>query len=716
MKCRFLKTIYKNEADNFSINCYETDSKGVFIAKGYFLPINSKLQYELEGEWENNPKYGLQLNVSAFYEVLPADRDGMIAYLSSGLIKGIGPKTAERIADHFGPDTLSILDKQPEKLLDIPGITPTNLQEITQSLEETRSMRSLVSLLAPYGISANKISRIFKRFGPCAYDTVSKRPYTLCTIEGFGFKTVDQIAQALGGKATDSLRISSAIFYSMGEAAVAGHLFLGDKQLLEQTYKLLNEGYAQEVVTSSAITEQLNYEAKLGDLILENHSVYLKKYWQAETTIAEKVVEWIQKPPNKLTPNQIQAKITLSEQKFGIKLAQTQRKAIENALIYPLSIITGSPGTGKTTILKVILDVSRQLQPKANILLAAPTGRAARRMTEATQYPADTLHSALGLIPGEERENTLFFRLIICDEFSMCDAVLASFLCSALSSESRLVIIGDSDQLPSVGPGNVLRELIASQAIPTTVLDEIFRQSNQNPIPYNANLVKTGAAAGSLCYNDHFLFIDCAPESAVDLISQLYVQQTAQFGTDQVQVLTCMKKRGKACSQNLNQAIQSQISAHNPSIKIGGSLYHLGDRVIHKRNNDLVNNGDIGTIVDLFFNPKNEPVISVLYSDNRYVEYNKENCGQVELAYALTVHKAQGTESDVIILALFHEQYIMLQRNLVYTAITRAKQKVILVGEREAFNIALSHNKVDKRNTILAERICKHRNSPALAS
>lgn len=725
MNCRYIRTIFENSETGYFINVYETadknalpavlaqtpDPKVSFVAKGSYLPTNTKVQYNLEGEWQSTDKYGLQLNVTSFVEILPDTREGAIAYLSSGLIKGIGPKIAERIADHFGPDTFSILDHQPERLLEIAGITPKKLQAIQQSLVQGKSMRNLVTLLAPYGISTSKISRIYKQFGLDAYSLIKQRPYKLCVINGFGFKTVDQIAKTLGGQPTDPLRLSGALHYILEEAAAIGHLFLPYDQFLKQTSQLLNNGYMPELVSFDNINERLQYEVKLGDMIIENQAVYLNRYHQAETTTAECIANLLAVEIAKIpAANQIKNEIAQSSKRFGIILADAQQQAIENALRYPISIITGGPGTGKTTILKIILDIKKRLQPSAEILLTAPTGRAARRMAETTGHSAFTLHSALELVPDQDMDqdfHMLHHDLIICDEFSMCDTQLASSLFSALTPQSQIVIVGDSDQLPSVGAGNILRELIHSAVIPTTFLNQVFRQADESPIPANAQLINQGSLA--LHYNDDFSFISCTAIEAAELIPKLYLQYAAEFGIDQVQVLSPMKNRGEACTSKLNTAIQDRIFSGDtgtPSIKVGHTRYFVGDKVIHRKNSLLVSNGDIGTIINIYPNQTtHESVIVVTYSNGRIKEYCKEDYGQLELAYALTVHKAQGSECAVVIIPVLNEQYVMLKRNLIYTAITRAKAKVILIGEESAIKVAIKRNDVDDRNTLLAYRI-----------
>lgn len=721
MNSRFVKTIFENSETGYFINIYETaeknalpavlaqtpDPKVSFVAKGSYLPTNTKVQYNLEGEWQTTDKYGLQLNVTNYVEILPDTREGAIAYLSSGLIKGIGPKIAERIADQFGPDTFYVLDHQSERLLEISGITPIKLQAIQQSLAQGKSMRNLVTLLAPFSISASKINRIYKQFGSDAYSLIQQRPYKLCVINGFGFKTVDKIAKALGGQPTDPLRLSGAINYVLEDAAAVGHLFLPYDQFLKQAHHLLNDGYTPEVVSLNNINERLNYEVKLGDMIIESQAVYLKRYHQAEITTAKCTANLLSSQIATIPANQIQHEIVQSEKRFGIVLASEQRHAIENAMRYPISIITGGPGTGKTTILKFILDIKKRLQPNADILLTAPTGRAARRMAETTGHSAYTLHSALELVPDQDMDiNMLHHDLIICDEFSMCDMQLANSLFTALSPQSQIVIVGDSDQLPSVGAGNVLRELIHAEVIPTTFLNQVFRQVDQSPIPANAQLINQGSLA--LHYNDDFSFISCTAIEAAELIPNLYLQYASHFGIDQVQVLSSMKNRGEACTSKLNTAIQGLIYAGDtgtPSIKIGQTHYFVGDKVIHRKNSLLVSNGDIGIITNIYSDQTNEAVIVVTYSNDRIKEYHKEDYGQIELAYALTVHKAQGSECTVIIMPILNEQYVLLKRNLIYTAVTRAKQKVILIGEESALKVAIRRNDVDDRNTLLSHRI-----------
>lgn len=729
MRCTYEKTIFENAESGFLILALKTQDTQVpqaarnthpakdnlirFTATGYYLPTTNTIELELDGRWEQS-KYGMQLAVESFTEIIPQTREGIIGYLSSGLIKGIGEKTAIAIVQKFGLTSLEVLENEPEKLLEVRGITENKLVNITASYTQSKSLRDIVALLSPFGISVKKAAKIQKEFGDQTMDILQNRPFELCSISGFGFKTVDSIARKTSCKLSDPLRVQGALRYVLDESQISGHLFLPKEQLCEKAYILLNEDFPSEVADKRSVVFGLYSLVQSGVMLSDNGNIYLHRNLYAETNTALRVAELL---ININDSTEVTKELSEFQDNSKIILSAKQAEAVKTAFLHNLSIITGGPGTGKTTVLKAVLEVFQKVMPDGKVLLSAPTGRASRRMAESTEYTdAKTLHSALSLVSDEEDSDYLNGNepieadLIIVDEVSMVDMYLANELFGRIQKGSRVVLVGDADQLPSVGAGNVFREFITCGLIPVTVLDMVFRQAKGSRIAMNAYSIKQDKT--SLLYGSDFMFDTCnTAEEAAYLVQKHYMEEIAENGVEGVQILSPFKSRGEACVKSLNEAIHELVNpttSMRPELKVGTRIYRLGDRVLQTKNKGDISNGDVGFIKSVFIGEDNDSTATIEFSGERVVTYAIEDLDMIEPAYAMTIHKSQGSEYPVVILPMLKSFYIMLKRNLVYTAITRAKSKVILIGQKSALFMAIHKNDIDERNTLLGDRIVEH--------
>ena len=723
MRCTYEKTIFENAENGYGVLVFSTQDPSVpqaarsryggdslirFTAVGYHIPATKAIDLELQGEWKPT-KYGLQLEVETYTEIIPQTRDGIIGYLSSGLIAGIGPKTAEVIVKKFGLQTLDILEQHPQRLLEVKGITDKRLNKIITSYNQSRELRDILSFLSPFGITAKKAVKIYKAFGARSMDVLKKTPFELCTLSGFGFKTVDAIARKTACRPNDPMRIRGAIHYVMDEIRSAGHLYLYKDELRSQAYKLLNEGFPHEAVTPQAISAEMYVMAVSKILLTQSGNIYRPKSLLAEEYTAKKIA-WLQQQPVKEA--HIETELMNAQKEMGITLAPNQRKAVRTCFSHMLTLVTGGPGTGKTTILKAVLSVHRQLGG-GHVLLMAPTGLAARRMAESTGYAgASTMHSAMGLVTegeelGEAEREPLHADLIIVDEFTMADMVLAFELFSRITEGTRVLLLGDVEQLPSVGPGNVFRELLECGRIPTTVLDVIYRQAATSRIVVNAAAIRQGST--KLQYGDDFVFEACADSGATaEAVERFYLEEVRERGVENVQILSAFRTRGVCSVKALNEGIRDLVNPAKPAvpeIKVGSRLYRLNDRVMQTKNKDDISNGDVGFISHIYVGEDNDSVVTITFSGDRVVEYAPEDLDIIEPAYAVTVHKSQGSQYETVIIPLPGEFSIMMKRNLIYTAITRARKKVILVGQKKMLFMAIHRNDTSKRNTMLGARV-----------
>ena len=728
MLCRFDRAIFQSD-NGYCVFSYSTQDESVpkearkntffsddkihFTAVGYHLVSTNVVEVELDGTWEQS-KHGLQLSVTTCKQIVPTDQAGVLAYLSSGIIKGVGPEIAKAIVAKFGDKTMEVLDQNPQQLLSIRGIARTKLKTIVASYEETKALSDLMIYLAPFGVSMKKAAMIKEEFGDQSLQIVKTDPFQLCRIKGFGFMTVDSIARKTKVSLKHPMRYAGAINYVLDEARVSGHLFLSVDETVGRCYDLLNSDCEAEVVSEGEIRQAISNERLESRIYVEGTRVYLSYERMCEVKAAKRIVSMIlQEDFGEIYD--LDEKIDQAEQTLKQKLAPSQRKAVKLCLSHPISIMTGGPGSGKTTTLRFILDIYKKEYPSNEILLAAPTGRASRRMAEQTGMFASTLHSALGLITDEESPlndtELLPADLIVVDEFSMVDMRLAYILLERIKPGAQLLIVGDADQLPSVGAGNVLREMIRSEKVPTAVLDTIFRQASNSRIIVNAHAINHNDT--HLQYGDDFQMLEVQnAEDAAQLVVKNYLQEVSQHGLENVQILSPFRKRGAVASNALNETIRDLVnpaSKRKMELKCGSRVFRVGDRIMQTANRNGVSNGDVGLITGMV-KVDDEVFVDIRLLDGRELRYSKDMMEDVEFSYCLTIHKSQGQEYPVIIVPLLKEHYIMLRRNLLYTAVTRAKAKVILIGQRQAVYIAIHKCDVGQRNTVLADRIVAYYN------
>lgn len=725
IQCRPLDKIYYNPDNGYTVAVYETEEelpeefctqeghcRSSFRAVGMDIPLSRGVIVNLDGKWKES-NYGMQYEVKKFHINMPTTKEGICSYLSSGLIKGIGPVTAERIVKRFGEKTFDIFEKEPERLLEIQGITEGKLEEILESYQKSNTIKSLMVLLSPMGATPRMVTKIQEHFKDGAVSVVKENPYRLCEIRGFGFKTVDPIAvKSQNFHPEDPLRIKAAIRYILEEAESEGHLFLYSREIVERTGLLLNHKRSKGKVSDQAIRNAGNQMVYLDKELVAGRekNVYPLQNYRAESGAASKLIQLIAEAPRKMN---IEPYLDKVQKREGILLDDKQKEAVRMVFQHGVSIITGGPGRGKTTVIRIIIGVQEELDKDAMMLLCAPTGKARRRMYESTGYPALTIHKAVGLSgeDGEEAWNEpamLPDDLIVADEFSMVDMFLAYRLFSCIRQGTRFVMVGDKDQIPSVGPGNVFKELIASGVIPTTVLDTCFRQAENSTISENADRINGNHAR--LLQDDSFqIYPAGTDEIAAKKIMEIYEQQWKAAGknADAVQVLSPLKKDTLAGADALNEALRDIVNPETRQkrqIKNGKRYFRQGDKVMQIKNSDEISNGDIGS-VSRIYKEAGKDKMEVDFGDGRLMEYEAGEMWPLTHAYAMSVHKSQGSEYPVVILPMLPCFYRMLKRNIFYTAVTRAKQKVIIVGSQNAIRQAIRSNDTEKRNTVLGERV-----------
>lgn len=717
MLCEFEKLLYPREAEastvSYMIAVYRPceiirDAEGEMLSKikavGYCLPTGNNLRYRLSGHWEKHARHGLQFVVDRYEEVISHTKAGIIGYLSSGQIKGVGPRIAEKIYDTFGEHTLEVLDHEPEKLMVIRGINQRKLQKIRDSYLASRSARDVIAFLAPYDVTAHRAIQIFQEYGSETLDIVRKHPYRLVALAGIAFKTADKLAMRMGLPAVSPERVDEALLYTMAEAEGQGHLCLEKHDFLHRCLLLLE---------TPEITEDMA-AGRAFSLVQENRLtcydgyVYRSTTATVENNIAYHIIQQLRHPVEPY--EHLDVAISAEERVLKIRLAPEQREAIKMALTNKFCVITGGPGTGKTAVQRALLNLYRQKYPEAQILCCAPTGQAAQRMTESSGLPASTIHKALCIKANTDGSLTegvqLSADLILVDEVSMMDAFLAERLLSALPPQARLVLVGDADQLPSVGPGAVLKEIIRSGVVPVVRLNHVFRQSAGSRIATNARLIKYGNL--SMEYGPDFQFFDSANISqSAQIAESLYLQEVQKFGVDGVAFLTPFRHKTETSVDAMNLRLQALVnppSPGKPEAVFGQIRFRLGDKVMQIKNYEQVSNGDVGYIIGIT-GSENEAMVTVDFGDGRRMEYENDQLRMLDLGYASTVHKSQGAQYKSVILNLQCAHAIMLMRAIVYTAITRARLRLIIVGERKALCRAIRNTKADQRGTRLAKRI-----------
>jgi len=659
------------------------------------------------GEWISHPRFGRQFNITGYQSVMPDSAEGVERFLSSGAVRGVGKTMASRIVEFFGKDTLEILGKNPERLAEIPGIGAKKAEIIGKSYSEISDLREIMLFLEQNGVSGSYAAKLQIAYGDTAIDRMKINPYILITdIEGIGFKTADRIALSLGFDLASTERIRAGIIYVLNMAASGGHTCIPEEELLRYAERVLQADYmVVETVFRDMVEKDMLRTEDWGG----QRFIYPEYLYRAETGVAHMLLA-LRDHPESLGKVDEEKIMEEWEAEAGIELAEAQKEAIRSSLKFGVFALTGGPGTGKTTIIKGILSVLKRAGCK--VLLAAPTGRAARRLEAAAGEKAQTVHRMLeynvsGTF-GKNAEDLLEAQAVIVDEASMLDIALFYHLLEALPLGCRLVLAGDVDQLPSVGPGSVLKDIIQSGKMPVVRLREIFRQAEISPIVRNAHRINRGMMPECVSDSDFSMMEFEEEEQAAAYITNFYADKTRDGRWQALQVLSPMHK-GACGVRNLNSLLQMRVNPPSPEkseiLRPDGTVLRLGDKVMQIRNNyeKDVYNGDIGQIVNI-----KEKEVTVWYPDRQedeYVCYSESEYDELQLAYALSVHKSQGSEYSQIVLALMPGHYIMLQRNLLYTAVTRAREKVVLVGTRAALYTAVSNDRTKRRYSLLKERL-----------
>ena len=682
---------YYNEENGYSVAKLE---EGI-VAVGMLPGVNVGETVKLTGHWISHPQYGRQFKFESFSTIYPATISGITKYLGSGLIKGIGPVTATRIADFFKEKTLDIIENDVEKLIEVEGVGKKRVDMIAKGWEEQKAIKDIMIFLQSHNISNTYAIKIYKKYGDKSNKVVKENPYQLTyDIWGIGFKTADKIGKSLGYEDQNPVRVKAGILYVLNEASDDGHVYLPQSELVKRCNTILNV----DLNESSPILEEMVSE----DLIIKkNEKIYLPPFYYAEVGITNKV-----KSLSLENKDISSLRIKSLRIKKGY-FSEEQLEAIRKSLKYRISILTGGPGTGKTTTLIGIVDIHKQLKNK--IMLAAPTGRAAKRMNEVIGFEAKTIHRLLEYKPSNNQfiynnENPLQTDLLVIDEVSMIDTILMNNLLKAVSAKTILILVGDVDQLPSVGAGNILRDMIGSEIIPVTNLSKIFRQAEKSQIIVTAHRINKGLFPDITSGRDSdFFFIEeedneQIPPMILDLCKRRLPKKYGFNHVKDIQVLTPMY-RGDTGANNLNNLLQEELNQNDIVFQRGGRHYKKNDKVMQLRNNynKEVFNGDLGFIHRVIIENQ---VMEINFND-RIVEYDFSELDEITLAYAVSVHKSQGSEYPCVILPLTTSHYMMLQRNLLYTAITRASQLMVIIGTKKALAIAIKNNKVQKRYTSL---------------
>lgn len=702
LRCVIEHITYQNQENGYSVMKVKVkDYSDLVTLVGNLLDVPVGAVLLCDGDWKVDKKYGRQFVCETWEEVMPATVYGIEKYLGSGLVKGIGPKFAHLIVEKFGTETIEIIEDNIERLREVPRIGKRRVEKIRESWEKQKDIKNVMLFLQQYGASTAYAAKIYRQYGKESIDKVQDNPYRLADdIWGIGFKTADSIASKMGYEKNDLRRCKSGISYTLNELSNEGHVYAVEEQLIETAKKLLE---ADEEPIRQAVTEMIASE----DLIREDEAIYLPPFYHSERGTAKKLLALLQDQTPTLFG--LKADIKAIEKVSGIEYDEVQIAAIKQAVRSKVMVLTGGPGTGKTTTTQGIIAAYKTAGMR--ILLAAPTGRASKRMSEATGMEAKTIHRLLEFNPqdGYKRndENPLEGDALIVDECSMIDIILMYNLMKAIPENMRLVLVGDIDQLPSVGAGNVLRDIIDSEKIPVVRLTRIFRQAQSSRIVMSAHAINQGRYPDTSNgkQTDFFFIKNEEPEQVAEEIVKLVKHRLPKAYNqplNNIQVLTPMQ-RSVIGATNLNMMLQQALNTSNLGISRGGTTYKLGDRVMQVRNNYDKNvfNGDIGIVEQVSMEDR---TLFVRFDDN-LVEYEASELDEVTLAYATTIHKAQGSEYPIVVIPILMTHFVMLQRNLIYTGITRAKKICVLIGQPKALAYAIRNLTVTKRNTKLKERL-----------
>jgi len=671
---------------------------------------------KMKGEWSNHPKYGEQFKIVHYKTTVPASVYGIEKYLGSGLIKGIGPVMAKRIVKNFGKKTLDVIEENIESLTEVDGIGEKRIRMIKTAWAEQKEIREVMLFLQTHGVSSGYATKIFKQYGDRSIEVVKQNPYRLATdIFGIGFITADNIAEKLGFDKNSELRAEAGILYVLNQFSDDGHVYYPHEPLIEKCQEILQVD--REVIVHALSVIDLENRIVMEDLKgLEmfggNHkAVYLAKFHVSETSIATRL-KTLTHSPKSIRKIKTQKAVEWIQKQLSMTLAEKQIEAVKCAANNKVMVITGGPGTGKTTIINAILKIFSKLNIK--IMLAAPTGRAAKRMSEATGHEAKTIHRMLeySIQKGGFRKNDehpLGCDLLIVDEASMIDTILMHHLLKAIPPKATFIMVGDVNQLPSVGAGNVLKDIIGSCATSVVELNVIFRQAKESSIIVNAHKINNGEIPylkPSRQLDDFYFIEQDDPEEVLKIILELAKERIPKkFGfdpVDDIQVLSPMHK-GTVGAENLNAELQKALNPSGQGVMRGNRNYFVNDKVMQIKNNydKEVFNGDIGRITKI--DPENQELL--ISFDGRHVPYGYTDLDEIVLAYAVSIHKSQGSEYPAVIIPVLTQHYILLQRNLIYTGVTRGKKLVVIVGTKKALAIAVGNDKTQKRYTYLKSRL-----------
>ncbi len=719
---------YQNPENGYTVlKCAVKSYKELVTVIGSLLDVNVGSVLLIYGNWKVDSRYGRQFAAESWEETLPATVFGIEKYLGSGLIKGVGPKYAKKIVAQFGTETLEVIETDISRLQEVDGIGKKRIKMIRDSWERQKEIKNVMLFLQDHGVSTSFAAKIYRQYGNESLDKMKENPFQMADdIWGIGFKTADGIAQKLGFAKEAYVRLRSGIMYTLSNLADEGHVFAYQKQLIAKAAELLEAEESSIVMTldqmimdKDLICETVDYNTDQAEM----KAIYLPAFYYAEAGVAGKLKRLAQAPAadrlwhalmdarQKTGNESLSIDVSKIQEKVHMEYDEIQADAIRKAAVSKVMVLTGGPGTGKTTTTQGIIAAYRSFGLK--ILLAAPTGRAAKRMTEATGLEAKTIHRLLECKPPEgyqkNEDNPLEGDVLIIDECSMIDMILMNALLKAIPEGMRLILVGDIDQLPSVGAGNVLRDIIDSGVFPVVRLTRIFRQAQSSRIIMNAHAINEGKFPDiSNGKNTDFFYIEKEdPEEAVQEIVRLVKNNLPRYYKtpwNHIQVLTPMQK-GIVGAANLNLALQEALNPQGDGLRRGGYLFRAGDKVMQIRNNyeKEIFNGDIGTVesVDL-----QERMLKVNF-DQHIIEYEASELDELVHAYATTIHKAQGSEYPIVVMPVLMNHYVMLQRNLIYTGITRAKKVLVIVGTRKALSYAVRNVTVTKRNTFLKERLCE---------
>jgi len=710
LRCVVERIIFQNEENGYTVvKCKAKGYHELVTVVGLMPSVAVGSVLSLQGSWKNDGKYGPQFTVHSFEEILPVTTYGIEKYLGSGLIKGIGPIFAKKIVNTFGIETLVVIESNADRLLEIHGLGKTRVERVKKSWQEQKEIKNIMLFLQSYGVSTNHATKIFKTYGTDSINVVKENPYRLAdNIWGIGFKTADTIAEKLGVAKDAAIRLRSGLLYSLNKLSEDGHCYAVSDQLFKAAARMLE-------TTAEKLRPVLEDMAQTGDVIVEDEAIYLPPFYFSEIGVAKKVRNLIETTRRKRIDTAGVIERLNTPKHGGITYDEVQLEAIRTAVMHKFMVLTGGPGTGKTT---TTLGIIQAFQASGlQVLCAAPTGRAAKKMSEATGMEAKTIHRLLEFKPpqGYQRnaENPLEGDVLILDECSMIDIILMHNLLKAVPDDMTVIMVGDTDQLPSVGAGNVLNDIIASEVVPVVRLQRIFRQAQGSRIIMNAHRINQGKnidiTNGKA--SDFFFIESATPEEALEnIINLVATRLPGYYHADpirDIQVLTPMQ-RGLVGTVNLNKMLQERLNPAvaalaKPSINRAGIEYRLHDKVMQIKNNydKEVFNGDIGTITDVNVEDQ-ELTISF---DGREVTFERSDLDEVVLAYATTIHKSQGSEYPIVVMPFMMTHFVMLQRNLLYTAVTRAKKVLVLVGEQKAIGYAIRNQKPNERKTRLSLRL-----------